>query len=404
MRRLTILLFLAAAACGSPTQPPAPTFRPTDSAAPVPTFTPAIASAATVAPEATPPDATTSPDPDAFLWAPLATGLVRPVDIQDPHDGSARLFILEQPGRIRLVENGQLVESPFLDISEVVEDRNNEQGLLGLAFHPLFEDNGFFYVNYTEAGGDTVIARFQVPPGSIQADATTEQRLLGVDQPFPNHNGGALAFGPDGYLYIALGDGGSGGDPRGNGQSLDTLLGKVLRIDVDSGEAYHIPADNPFGTEIWHYGLRNPWRISFDPLNGAMYIADVGQNEWEEINYAPAATGGLNFGWNIYEGNHPFEGGSAAGLVTPVAEYSHADGCSVSGGYVYRGAMPEWQGIYLFADYCSGNIWGLLASPQGWQSQLLFQTEHRVTSFGQDASGEIYLADLLGGIYKLVRR
>jgi glucose/arabinose dehydrogenase len=215
-----------------------------------------------------------------------------------------------------------------------------------------------------------------------------------------------LDFGPDGYLYAGLGDGGSAGDPQGNGQKLTTLLGKILRLDVDSAEPYAIPADNPFGDEIWAYGLRNPWRISFDTVTGDLYIGDVGQGTWEEIDYIPAGSpGGANFGWNYREGAHEYKGNAPAGLIDPVAEYSHPEGgCSVTGGYVYRGSMPEWNGIYLYGDYCTGFIWGLIHSGSGWQAQLLFDMDVNITSFGQDESGEVYLLADGGGVYRLVRK
>ncbi len=351
-----------------------------------------------------PANAVSFPDPNSFQWQPVITGLEKPVDIQNAGDGSGRLFILEQPGRIRVVDHGQLLATPFLDITDRVDDSSNEQGLLGLALHPNYEQNGFFYVNYTESGGDTVIARYQVTGDANTADPNSEKRLLGVRQPFPNHNGGVLAFGPDGFLYLGLGDGGSAGDPFENGQKLDTFLGKILRIDVDNGDPYSIPSDNPFGTEVWHYGLRNPWRISFDRLNGDLFIADVGQGDWEEIDIAPRGQGGLNFGWNLFEGNHPYAGGSDSGITQPVAEYDHSQGCSVTGGYVYRGSLSEWQGIYLYGDYCSGFVWGLIESSQGWQNQLLFETGYHITSFGQDEAGELYLADQGGAIYQLDTR
>jgi len=231
---------------------------------------------------------------------------------------------------------------------------------------------------------------------------------LHVNQPFPNHNGGTLQFGPDGYLYAGLGDGGSAGDPFGNGQKTNTLLGKILRLDVDSAEPYAIPADNPFGNEIWAYGLRNPWRISFDKQTGDLYIADVGQNTYEEIDYLPAVSpGGVNFGWDYREGLHVYEGSPPAGLTMtdPIAEYGHTEGgCSVTGGYVYRGSMPEWNGIYLYGDYCTGYVWGLINIDGGWQAHLLFDTEANITSFGQDDAGEIYLVSDGGEIYKLVQK
>jgi len=276
---------------------------------------------------------------------------------------------------------------------------------LGLAFHPNFSQNGYFYVNYTDKKGDTHISRFQANGNS--AASSTELNLLKIDQPFPNHNGGALAFGPDGYLYAGLGDGGAAGDPLGNAQSLDTLLGKILRIDVNSKEPYAIPADNPFGNEIFFYGLRNPWRISFDKGIGDLYIGDVGQGDWEEVDFVQAGSpGGLNFGWDYYEGNHDYDNKGIAGEYTAaVAEYSHAEGgCAVTGGYVYRGSMPEWNGIYLYADYCSGKVWGLIKSGEQWQSQLLFEAHILITSFGQDEKGEVYMLSDDGDVYQLMRK
>jgi len=349
--------------------------------------------------------ASSFPDPAGYEWTTLATGLDQPVDIQDAGDGSGRLFIVEQPGRIVILKDGQALPTPFLDIESQVKSDGSEQGLLGLGFHPKYDENGLFYVNYIDLNGNTVIARFHVSASDPnQADPGSEEDLLHVQQPFPNHNGGSTVFGPDGLLYLGLGDGGSGGDPHQNGQNLQTLLGKILRIDVDQGSPYGIPADNPFAKggglpEIWAYGLRNPWRFSFDKANGNMYIADVGQDSWEEVDFVAAGTpGGLNFGWSYFEGMHPFQGQPPAGtqFVQPVAEYSHSQGCSITGGYVYRGlSMPALQGIYFYGDYCSGNIWGLLrAGDNTWQSQLLFSTSAKISSFGQDEAGEIYLADL----------
>jgi glucose/arabinose dehydrogenase len=241
------------------------------------------------------------------------------------------------------------------------------------------------------------------------ADPASEKDLLHIQQPFPNHNGGQMAFGPDGSLYMGLGDGGSEGDPNKNGQNKNILLGKILRIDVDHGNPYAIPMDNPFvngggKAEIWAYGLRNPWRISFDKPSGNLYIADVGQDLWEEVDVVPSKAGGLNFGWNYYEGMHPYAGNPPAGVnfTFPVMEYSHAiGGCAIIGGYVYRGAITELQGIYFYGDDCSGKIWGLIHSNNGWQSQVLFETGANITTFGQDPAGEIYFADRRGTIYKL---
>ena len=335
-------------------------------------------------------------------------GSSSPVDLNapwifnPPTTAQADYSSSKSQGDIRIFENGQLLDTPFLDITDRVNAGSNEMGLLGLAFHPDYEQNGFFYVNYTGDGGNTRISRFQAS-GNF-ADQNSEKVLLVIDQPYPNHNGGALAFGPDGYLYAGLGDGGSGGDPQKNGQNTNSLLGKILRLDVNNGDPYTIPSDNPFGNEVWAYGLRNPWRISFDQSTGDLYIGDVGQGAWEEIDYLPAGSqGGANFGWSIMEGNHNYDGEPQSGMYLPVAEYSHAEGgCSVTGGYVYRGAaMPEWNGIYLYGDYCSGKIWALFLSEGKWQSKVMFETGVLITSFGQDESGEIYLASDTGDIYHL---
>jgi glucose/arabinose dehydrogenase len=322
--------------------------------------------------------------------------------------------MLEKQGRIRILKDNVLLDPPFLDITDRVGSGGSEQGLLGLAFHPNYSQNGFFYVNYTDLNGDTVIARFQVSANDAdRADPASELRLLQVNQPYPNHNGGGMAFGPDGYLYLGLGDGGSAGDPQNHAQSLDSLLGKMLRIDIDRGEPYAIPPDNPFSQggglpEIWAYGLRNPWRFSFDRLNQDLYIGDVGQAKWEEIDYLPAGhAGGVNFGWRFMEGTHPYLGAPPAGtvLVAPVTEYSHDQGCSVTGGTVYRGErLPEWQGIYLFGDYCSQRVWGLRRDAQeNWISSILFEGVGTITSFGEDEAGEVYLVSYSGQLMVLDR-
>ena len=362
--------------------------------------------------EITTPDGTTTetispyrdsfPDPGGFTWLQVFSGLEQPLDIQNAGDGSSRLFVVERTGRIRILLGGLIVPEPFLDLSAIISSDGQEQGLLGLAFHPGYATNGTFFVNYTDPGGDTVISQFRVSDGDPQrADPLSEVVLLRVEQPYTNHNGGGLAFGPDGWLYIGLGDGGSGGDPHGYAQDADSYLGKMLRLDVDS------PAAEP---EVWASGLRNPWRFSFDASSGDLYIADVGQKEWEEINYIPAGTpAGLNFGWNYFEGTHEYEGLPPAelGLTFPVSEYSHAEGCSITGGTVYRGVeLPEWQGVYVFADYCNGAVFGLIRSgADTWLRETLFQAGVRVSTFGVDEMGELYLADFQGGnILHLVRR
>jgi glucose/arabinose dehydrogenase len=403
------MLILAVAACNgvdTPTQTAA-SLTPTIVSATQTTSastTPTVTDPASPIPSTARPGGTgTFPDANAYTWQQLdIPGLQRPVDLQA--DGSGRLFVIEKVGRIRIIEDGQLLKTPFLDITDRVGSDGNEQGLLGFAFHPQYAGNGRFFVNYTDRRGDTVIARFQVTSDPNLADPGSETQLLGIDQPFPNHNGGVLAFGPDGYLYAGLGDGGSQGDPNGNAQNTGVLLGKILRLDVDSADPYSVPADNPFGNEVWAYGFRNPWRFSFDRATGDLYIGDVGQNQWEEIDFVPAGSpGGANFGWDHREGAHEYEGGGPEGMIDPVAEYSHPEGgCSVTGGYVYRGAMPEWNGIYLYGDYCTGMIWGLLQGDGSWQNQLLFDVDFTITSFGQDENGEVYLVSDTGGIYRLV--
>ncbi len=413
MRRLILLLVLFVAACNGTTTPSAtetipstPTVDPLTqtSLSPTTSSDTSVAGQTPSAPPATSSSTTTFPDPNAFQWQMIASGLARPDTLSV--DGSGRLFVIEKPGRIRIIQNGQLLDQPFLDISNRVGSSGNEQGLLGLAFHPNYSQNGRFFVNYTDNNGNTVIARYQVSSDPNVADPNSEMKLLGVDQPFPNHNGGILAFGPDGYLYAGLGDGGSQGDPYGNAQNTKALLGKLLRLDVDSAEPYAIPSDNPFGNEVWAYGLRNPWRISFDKLTGDLYIGDVGQNTWEEIDYLPKGSpGGTNFGWNLREGAHDYKGSASPDLTEPVTEYSHQEGgCSVTGGYVYRGSMPEWNGIYLFGDYCTGLIWGLIHSGNNWQKQQLFDVDFTITSFGQDEKGEVYLVSDSGGVYELVKK
>jgi glucose/arabinose dehydrogenase len=347
------------------------------------------------------------PNPSTFHWIPVITGMAKPTDIQFPDDGTGRLFVIEQGGRIRIIANGQMLDPPFLDITGRVGSQGNEQGLLGLAFHPDFKRNPFFYVNYTDVNGNTVIARFQA--NGDTTDPATEKDLILNQKFFPNHNGGEMVFGPDGYLYIGLGDGGSQGDPNGNGQNTNTFFGKILRIDVDHGEPYALPPGNPFvkgggKPEIWAYGLRNPWRFSFDKASGNLYIADVGQDLWEEVDVVSSASAGLNFGWNYYEGTHPYAGQAPPGIniTMPVVEYNHAvGGCAIIGGYVYRGALSEWQGIYFYGDECSGFIWGLSHTSSGWQSQLLYRTGEDITTFGQDPSGAIYFAGRGGTIYRL---
>ncbi len=347
------------------------------------------------------------------------SGLSLPLGVAHAGDGSGRLYIVEQGGRIRLVDNGTLLAAPFLDISTRVI-AGGEQGLLGLAFPPGFAASGRFYVNYTRIqDGATVIARFLRTANPNVADNTSEVIVLTIPQPFANHNGGQLALGPDGFLYIGMGDGGSGNDPFNNAQNPVSLLGKMLRIDVESapdpGLPYAIPPNNPFvgnaafRGEIWALGLRNPWRFSFDRLTGDLYIADVGQSAFEEVDFQPVMSpGGENYGWRIMEGAHCNANidpaCSSAGLVLPVAEYGHGPECSITGGFVYRGqAFPRIQGIYIYADLCSGKFWGLQRNGSVWQNTLLLVEPHTISTFGEDEAGNLYAADLFTGIvYEIV--
>jgi len=402
MKRLLILLALPILACGGLAEPLPATNTPP---APIPTSVESVSSTDTSpsTDSALPPqNATSFPNTANYVWWVVANNLETPVDIQPANNGTDWLYIIEKHGVIRIFSNNQLEKEPFLNIDDRISETISEMGLLGLAFHPNYEQNGYFYVNYTGSGGDTRISRFKAVNG--KGDPNTEVILMTIKQPYPNHNGGALAFGPDGYLYIALGDGGLAGDPHKNGQDRSALLGKILRIDVDNGSPYAIPSDNPFGNEVWALGLRNPWRISFDRATGDLWIGDVGQAKWEEIDYLPAGTSGANFGWNIVEGNHPYDGEAQASFTPPVAEYSHDEGCSVTGGYVYRGSLTQWSGIYMYADYCNGKIWGLIKADGQWLSQVLFETGERITSFGQDELGEIYFASDSGSIFKLIRK
>jgi len=357
---------------------------------------------------------TPAPPPEEPLrleFEQVATGLANPVDLQEPPDGSGRLFVVEQPGTIRIIQSGALVSTPFLDITSRVAS-GGEMGLLGLAFHPDFAQNRRFFVDYTSTAGGTrhtVIAEYLESAADPNLAEPTENIILAVDQPFANHNGGQIAFGPDGFLYVALGDGGSGGDPLGNGQNLSTLLGKLLRIDVDSAASYAAPADNPFvgltgADEIWAYGLRNPWRFSFDRSTGRLFLADVGQGDFEEVDII---TRGGNYGWSIMEGNHCYPPPSATcdmtGLILPIAEYGHDEGGSVTGGFVYRGPLiTRLRGTYVFGDFISGNLWGLSEeSPGVWSRSLLLATGLNISSFGQDGAGELYVLDYNGTVYRL---
>jgi len=340
----------------------------------------------------------------------MATGLVQPVAIVAAGDASDRIFLAEQRGTVRILAAGVLSATPFLDIRSRVL-AGGEQGLLGLAFSPDYARNGRFYICYTRSpDGASVISRFTVSAEADLALASSEEVLLTVPQPFANHNGGQLAFGPDGFLYIGLGDGGSGGDPLDNAQNPAVLLGKLLRIDVDGvASGYAVPSDNPFVAdpawqpEIWAAGLRNPWRFSFDRATGDLFVADVGQETWEEVNFAPAGSGGgQNFEWNRREGEacyNPAVGClSPPNATPPVAVYDHGQGCSVTGGYVFRGpGNPALQGVYLYGDFCSGAIWGLRPNGSGWDNQLLASSGVLISAFGEDEQGRLYLADYGSG-------
>lgn len=346
----------------------------------------------------------------ALKLIPVASGFTKPLFLTHAGDGSGRLFVVEQAGRILLIKGGQVNPVPFLDIVSLVGSDANEQGLLSVAFHPNYTQNGFFFVDYTNKQGDTVIARYHVSDNPDTADPNSAKILLTIDQPYANHNGGQLVFGPDGYLYIGMGDGGAAGDPHNNGQTLNVLLGKILRIDVDKGDPYGIPPDNPFAAngqgspEIWSYGWRNPWRISFDRATKDMYIADVGQNQYEEVDVELAGTsGGRNYGWRLMEGAHCFDPSScdpaSQGLVLPIAEYDHSQGCSITGGYVYRGSQfPALNGVYFYGDYCSGIIWALRREANGnWSKAQLMSSGQIISSFGQDEKGEVYLVQHSSG-------
>ncbi|MEJ2597871.1 MAG: PQQ-dependent sugar dehydrogenase [Anaerolineales bacterium] len=369
----------------------------------------------------------------------LASGLQAPDYVTHAGDNSGRIFIVEQAGVVRIVHNGNLLTKPFLDISDRVQFYR-EEGLLSLAFPPDYAQKGYFNVYYTRRGEtNNQVSRFHLTNDPNVANPNSEEQILLLNHPgYANHNGGLLVFGPDGYLYIGTGDGGGGGDPNGNAQNPGSLLGKLLRIDTEyawgneaigenllylpillssvqasSAPTYKIPADNPFvghsgaRPEIWALGLRNPWRYSFDRQTHDLYIADVGQNTWEEVDFQPASSqGGANYGWNIWEGNHCYSASTCvepANYSPPVAEYDHSFGCSITGGYVYRGAAhPAMQGTYFYGDYCSARIWGLQFNGSRWLSEELKSAPGRITSFGEDQAGELYLTSSNGVIYQVV--
>ncbi len=406
--RAVVLVAVLVAGCGGSS-------TPTPSAAPSGPASPARS------PGSAPPAATASAPFDPARVAVEVEVVAdipgSPLAIAAPADGSGRLFVADQGGRIWIVRDGKRLEPPFLDIAARISS-GGERGLLGLALHPDFPTDPRFYLDYTDPNGDTVVSEWRVSGTDPQrADAGSERVLLTVAQPYPNHNGGSVVFGPDRRLYIGLGDGGSGGDPQGNGQRLDTHLAKLLRIEVDpaAGRPYGIPTDNPFvGTsgakpEIYVTGLRNPWRISFDRANGDLWIGDVGQNAWEEIDVVRAGTGGgQNFGWNRVEGFHCYSAATCdtTGLTPPVTEYSHDLGCSVTGGNVYRGTrFPRLVGAYFFADYCSGRMWAIDAGADSVPNPtVVAETGRSISSFGEDEAGELYATDLGGQLLRIVVR
>ena len=408
---------LASCAGPGPTVTPVPTTAPLPTTAPAGSGGPPIVSSS---PAGTSPT-TSGWEPPALVLSVVATGLQRPLWVGSAGDGSGRLFAVEQAGTIRVIRDGRLLSQPYLDLRDRVSS-GGERGLLGLAFAPTFARDGRFFVDATDPDGNTFVAEFRAPdPAADVAAATdaaaatgvaaaTERVILRIAQPFPNHNGGGIIARPDGTLWIGTGDGGSGGDPLGNGQGRTTLLGKLLRIDpTATGDApYTVPRDNPFAGrsdvrgEIWALGLRNPWRFSFDRATGDLWIGDVGQDRWEEVDRVRAGdAGGRNFGWNVVEGRHcfsPADGCPTAGLTLPVAEYDHGKGCAITGGFVYRGAaIPALVGTYLYADSCSGRLWGLDAAAEVPEPRLLASTGASIASFGEDDAGELYVADIVGG-------
>jgi glucose/arabinose dehydrogenase len=354
-----------------------------------------------------------SSEPPALALEQVATGLADPIGIASMPDG--RLLVNERAGRVLVVDPAAGTATVALDITDRVRGEG-EQGLLGLALHPDWPADPRAFVHYSDRDGNTVLATFMASDADAPAlDPGSERVLLRVTQPYANHNGGQLTFGPDGMLYLGLGDGGSGGDPQGNGQNPSTLLGSVLRLDADAGEPYGIPADNPFADgdggapEVYLYGLRNPWRFSFDRATDALWIADVGQGEWEEVTRLRLPDdAGANLGWNVLEGTHCFvdAGCDPAGFVLPIAEYGHDQGCSVTGGHVYRGsAIAGLAGWYLFSDYCSGTLFGVPSDTEeiGLAPRLLLETDASVAAFGEAVDGEIYIADLRSGaVYRIV--
>jgi glucose/arabinose dehydrogenase len=343
-------------------------------------------------------------------WQPIAEGFHFITAIVPEPNDDTRLFIADLEGQIRIIENGILLDEPFLDVSGLISTETYGQGLTGMSFHPDYAENGFFYISYTPVGNSPILARYTVSDNPRVADAESAEIILQVDHASPWHNGGDIAFGQDDYLYWSMGD---GAYKRSPSQNLRSHLGAILRLDVNGELPYEIPVDNPYLDnpdalpELWAKGLRNPWRFSFDSLTGDMYIADVGEAQMEEINFQTAdSRGGENYGWNLFEGTWLYNGGSDEGLSYPVVEYPHDNGnCSITGGYVYRGRnLPELDGKYIFGDYCSGTIWTTYRQDNGnWFTAQLMETTTLITTFGRDNAGEIYLGDGRGGmVYKLI--
>jgi len=405
-----LISLVALGACGT-----GPTAAPTSQPSTSPTSSPDLASHV---PEATPaPNGTGTAglDGSSVTVEPFARIVDSPLSLTAPDDGTGRLFVANQVGQVWLVSaDGKVARNPMVDLSDRIAS-GGERGLLGLAAHPDFATDPRVFVDFTNKDGDSVIASLKVDPTEPdRLDPATFKRLLLVEQPYPNHNGGSIQFGPDGYLYIAFGDGGAGGDPHGNGQNPDALLGKILRIDVDdvpAGKPYGIPADNPFAAgggkpEIWLLGMRNPWRMSFDRQTGDLWIGDVGQDRWEEVDVVRAGSpGGQNFGWNVMEGGHCYNTAicDQAGLTLPVAEYGHELGCAVAGGYVYRGSRyPFLVGTYLFSDNCSGRLFAIAAGSDGPSVPVEVGTGGgSVAGFGEDADGELYSLTLEGAVSRI---
>ena len=407
---------VAVTACSSETEEPPSPYPTSAGVATVESETPAPTTVATPSPRTPAPVSGPLPRVRTETVFP-GVSFDRMVYLTYPEGMPDRLYLVLQPGRIMVFDNVPNPSSPktFLDIRNKVSDRGNEEGLLGLAFDPDYRNNGYFYVYYSAASPRrSVIARYHVPPGTDSVDPSTEKIIMEIGQPFSNHNGGQVTFGPDRYLYVGLGDGGSGGDPRGHGQNLRTLLGAILRIDVsalDETGSYTVPPDNPFvgvegaRPEIWAYGLRNPWRFSFDRETGDLWTGDVGQNKLEEIDIIRP---GLNYGWNIMEGTSCFRnsGCDSEGLEPPVAEYGRNGGCSVTGGYVYRGSrLPSLVGAYLYGDFCTGNIWALRHDDgQVVEQALIADTDLQISSFAEGPDGEVYILSFTGEIAQLALR